>query len=444
MSEQKFLSLRSAILININIMLGAGIFLNTTRLAGPTGIAGAFGYLLIGILMLPLVLSIAKLTNMYPSGGFYTFAKTEMNPLAGFISAWSYLMAKLASGSLMMHFSLSLIQQLIPALQAVNILVLDALAIALFIFLNTRNVQTGGRIQAAFTVFKLIPISFAILTGLYLFGGTNITHAHRIWSGLPDVLPFLVYAAMGFESACLICNKMRNPERDAPRAILISYSIVLSIAALYQFAFYGALGTNLADLVTLHPLTSYLFAFPALLEQWLPTAPAVAAKLQGILHLALASSALGGSYGIIFSNTWNLNTLALNGHVFFKKFFTWTNKHAIPVACVALEGALYALYLYVSGGIQDTLQPLSVLGTVLAYTISVIALLKAKVSRPDLSISFWIPALGLISCSLFIITSIKTVIKSGPSGLVLFGALLIIGITMFFITKQKNNAHHNA
>ncbi len=437
MSEQRFLSLRSAILININIMLGAGIFLNTTRLSQFTGIVSSYAYLLIGVLMLPLVLSIARLTNMYPSGGFYTFARNELSPFAGFISAWSYLFAKLSSGSLMMHFSLSIIQQLIPALASVNILVLDTLAIALFVFLNTRNVQTGGRIQAAFTVLKLIPISFAILTGLYLFNGSNVTEVHRIWSGIPSILPYLVYAAMGFESACLICNKMRNPERDAPRAILISYGIVLGIAALYQFAFYGALGTILSNLSATFSSKSYLFAFPSLLTNLLPSSPMLAAKIQGILHLALASSALGGSYGIMFSNTWNLNTLAINNHIFFKKLFTWTNHHAIPLACVAFEGIAYFSYLYISGGVQDTLQPLSVLGTVLAYTISVTALLSAKIKRPQLPISIWIPVLGLFSCSLFIVTSIKTISANGPASLVLFSALLILGATMFFVTSRK-------
>jgi amino acid transporter len=435
MAEQQFLSLRSAILININIMLGAGIFLNTTRLSGPTGIASSCGYLLVGLLMFPLVLTIARLTNMYPSGGFYTFARSEISPFAGFMSAWSYLIAKLASGSLMLHFSLSLIQQLIPAFASIPILVLDIIAIALFVLLNTRNIQTGSQIQTAFTIFKLIPISFAILTGLYLLDGAHLTAPHRIWSGIPSILPFLVYAGMGFEAACLICNKMRNPERDAPRAIIISYSIVLCVAALYQFAFYGALGTQLADLASLK--SSYLYAFPALLAKLLPTSPILAQKIQGILHLALASSALGGSYGIMFSNTWNLHTMASNNHVFFKKIFTWLNKHSIPVACVVLEGLVYTLYLYVSGGVQDTLQQLSVIGTVSAYTMSVIALLKAKIQRPSLAISPWIPFLGLCSCAIFITTALLGIIKSGPASLAVFVILLGLGATMFFVTSKK-------
>ena len=180
--------------------------------------------------------------------------------------------------------------------------------------------KAGSQIQAAFTVLKLIPILFAILAGIFLFQGANMGAVHRIWSGIPSALPLLLYASMGFEAACLLSNKIKNPKKNAPRAILISYGITLTIAAIYQLCFYGSLGTLLTQFAS-HK-TSYLYAFPTLLAKLLPNNPATAIKLKGILHLALASSALGGGYGIMFSNTWNLHTLAQNNHLFFKNIFT--------------------------------------------------------------------------------------------------------------------------
>lgn len=433
MSKKQTISLTAAVMININIMLGAGVFLNTVKIS-PAGALGSLAYLIAGAMMLPLVLTIAKLTSMHPSGGFYAFGKNELHPFAGFISAWSYFIGKLASGALMIHFSLSLIQQLV-GLGGIPILTLDIIAIGAFILLNTLNVKAGSRIQASFTVLKLIPIIFAILTGLYLFQGSNVTAAHRIWSAMPPLLPLLFYATMGFEAACLLCNKIDNAKRNAPRAILISYGITLTIVAIYQLAFYGALGNILTQLV--HLDASYLYPFPALLKKLLPTSPTLAIKIKSILHLALASSALGGAYGIMFSNTWNLHTLANNNHLFFKKIFTWLNKHAIPVACVAAEGIIYATYLLVSSGTQVVLQQLSSLGVVLAYTISVIALLTAKIKRPSISASLWLPIFGLISCSVFIGTSISGLVKAGIPSLVTFSTLLIFGAFMFFITGKN-------
>lgn len=435
MSEQRVLSLRAAVLININIMLGAGIFLNTVKLAGPTGAVGGFAYIIAGALMFPLVLSIAKLTSMHPAGGFYAFGKNEIHPIAGFISAWSYLIGKLASGALMIHFSLALVQQLIPMFRYFHLLTLDFVVIGIFVLLNMLNIKAGARIQTIFTILKLIPITFAILAGIFLFQSTNISYTHRLWSGIPSILPFLFYATMGFEAACLLCNKIKNPERNAPRAILISYGITLAIASTYQLLFYGALGSVLSKFATCD--AGYLYAFPLLLKKLIPNYPTIAAKMKGLLHLALASSAIGGGYGIMFSNTWNLYTLAQNGHIFFKRMFIQLNRHAIPVACVFVEGLIYATYLFVSRGSQEALQVLSSLGVVLAYTVSVIALLLAKIKRPNIRIPIWIPIFGLVNCSIFIVTSLMGLAQKGFSSLITFSVLLCSGIIMYLATKKN-------
>ena len=425
------LSLPVAIMININIMLGAGIFLNTVELSKIAGALSGFAYVIIGVLMLPLVISIARLTGMYPEGGFYTFGKKEISTFAGFLAAWAYFIGKLGSGALMAHFSLQLAQQLIPTLASISILTLDAIVIGIFVLLNMLNIRSGGRIQTAFTILKLVPITFAIFVGLYLFDGSNLSTAHRVWTGIPFALPLLFYAAMGFEAACILSCKIKNPKKNAPKAILISYLVALGIASLYQLMFYGALGTILSA------QPDYLYAFPALLKKLLPFSPGSAVTLKNILHLALASSALGGSYGIMFSNTWNLHTLAEHKHLLFSNLFTKLNKHAIPFFCVLLEGFIYLTYIFVSHGKQMHLQPMSSLGVVLAYTLSVLALLFAKLKRKDIPTSIWIPVVGLVSCSILIYACIRSLLIDGFSSLVTFTILLLAGSAMFFLQKFK-------
>lgn len=426
MNEHK-LSLTSAILINVNIMLGAGIFLNTDILAKSVGPLSGLTYILIGFIMLPLVISIAKLTQYYPNGGLYAFSKNEINTFTGFLSAWSYFIGKLASGALMTHFSLSLIQNLIPQLASINILLLDAFTITFFVILNTQNMQSGSRIQTLFTGLKLIPLIFAITTCIFLLNTENFIIASKNIINIPRVLPLLVYASMGFEAACLISNKIKNAQKNAPKAILISYAITIGIAALYQTLFYGSLGTTLAL------AKNYLHVFPNLLTKLLPSSPFFAHKIETILHLALASSALGGSYGIMFSNTWNLYTLAHHGHIYFSHIFTWINKHGIPIACVIAEGILFCGYLFVSRGSQIPLQQLSALGVTFAYTISVYAFLKAEKRRGK---KRWIPLLGLANCSILLFTCLKGLMVSGFSSLIIFTLLIIFGSIMF-LTKQK-------
>src|SRR5439155_2476258 len=122
-------------------MLGAGIFINTTELAKRAGIFGACGYAFVGILLLPLIFSISYLLKIHPSGGFYIFAQKEINPWAGFLSAWTYFIAKLASAMLLIHTAVLLMQQIIQPLASINPLTFDILVLTLYIGLNLLNTQ---------------------------------------------------------------------------------------------------------------------------------------------------------------------------------------------------------------------------------------------------------------------------------------------------------------
>lgn len=434
MSEDHKLSLSAAIIININIMLGAGIFINTVELAKRAGTLGGFAYLLIGVLLLPLILSIAHLMTMYPSGGFYTFARSELSPFVGFISTWSYFIAKLASATLMIHASILLLQQLIPTLNTIHPLFLDSIVVTLFVILNMLNIRTGSYIQAGFMGLKLMPISFAIVTGLFLIFGGTIAPANFAWTGIASSLPLVLYAATGFEATCSLSSRIKDAHRNGPLAIFISYSVVMCIAFLYQIIFYTSIGDKLSQ------VASYLFAFPTLTATLLPSHLTLAQQLTAFLHLAIASSALSGAYGILYSNNWNLYTLAQHNHLFFSRSMTRLNKHFIPFLCIIVEGILCGLYLVATYGATVALQQVAALGTTIAYTLSVLALFAAKYKRPEISISQWVPALGLMVCIMLIGFCIRNFIISGVlTPLIAFVVLLCTGITMFALTKKNIN-----
>src|SRR3990172_8891289 len=109
MSHHK-LSLRSAILVSLNIMVGFGIFVNTVLLSKLSGFLGFASYALVAVLVAPLILAIAQLIRLHPAGGFYTYGAQNIGLWAGFLSAWVYFIGKLASASLIIHVVMSLFQ----------------------------------------------------------------------------------------------------------------------------------------------------------------------------------------------------------------------------------------------------------------------------------------------------------------------------------------------
>lgn len=429
------ISLPTAILININIMLGAGIFINTPTLAQRAGVLGAFLYLLVGVLMLPLILSIAQLLKRYPAGGFYTFGQ-QVNPFVGFLSGWSYFTSKLASCMVMIHVSVTLIQSIFPLLRTIHPFILDFFIVGFFTALNLLNIKAGSTIQKMFIGFKTFPIIFAISTGIFLLQSENFSYSNVKWEGIQSSLPLVVYAVIGFEAACSMSGKIKDAHKNAPLAVLISFGIVIIIAMSYQMIFYGALGQQLEQ------CAGHCDTFPALLNKLFGDT-LFARKFEGILHLAIASSTLGAAYGIIFSNSWNLHILAQNDHLWLSKFFKAFNKNQIPYACVIIEGLICLIYLLVSQGVLIPLQQIGALGCVISYTLSVVALLYAIKSQSSTDINRWIPRLALVSCAILMIACIRSFFVNGMSSLVIYSILLIFGLGMFAMTSKKIAASLN-
>jgi amino acid transporter len=300
MSSQYKLSLPAAILININIMLGSGIFINLLQLSKATGILSAFVYAIVGLLMFPIVLAIAKLLQKYPGGSFYTFGSKEINSFFGFLATWIYFIGKLASATLLIHFFTLIIQSLIPIFSNINTLLLDAIIVSFFSYLNMQNLKVGSIVQYAFIIFKAIPILFIILSGIFLLNPGNLSSEFMLWQGVLPIVPFIVFAFAGFEAAASLSRHIKNPDRNAPLAVLISFAIVVFICVLSNFLFYMVLGDEVWNAV------SYFEAFPLLLQKVFPVQEFIRLRLTSILQMAIACSALGGAYGILFSNSWNL------------------------------------------------------------------------------------------------------------------------------------------
>ena len=422
------ISLFAAILININIMLGAGIFINTAELAKRAGVLGAFGYPAVALLMLPLILSVAALLRLHPGGGFYQFGAREIAPFAGFISSWSYFVGKLASAAIMIHASVLLSQQVIPAMGACNGLFIDMMVLTCFTLLNLLNVRIGSSLQALFMGMKMVPIIFVVLLGLFFFSGVNLGEAHWVWEGLPSVMPLVLYATVGFEAACSLSSKIENAEKNAPRAVLYSFGFVVCAAFLYQLFFYGVLGDALARLV------DYRAIFPAFVTAIFSGNRHVLAAL---LQLFAASSALGGSYGILFSNNWNLHTLAQHGHTFGSTLLRRLNAHGIPAACVVIEGAVCAFYLVVTRGNQIPLQQIAALGCVLAFLISALSLLTSRM-RAGVLVRVLIPSLALVSCVVLGANCVQQLFLTGLAPFFYFAVLLTLGVGMFLATAVRS------
>jgi amino acid transporter len=439
MVDSHKLSLRTAVLINLNIMVGFGIFINTVLLAKQVGFLGFTCYAFVAVLMIPLILSMAALIRMNPLGNFYSYAAQSLGSMAGFLSTWIYFTAKLASATLIIHVSVKLAQSIIPSLHSTPRFFIETIIILLFAFLNTFHLRVGGTVAALFIILKITALSFAILSGFYLFTNMHTVPLAFDWLTLPATLPFVLYTFTGFEASCSMSRHIQDSQRNGPRAIIISFILAIIINTLYQFFFFVATKGTIAQ------CDSYLGAFPTLLHALIPLSPKLAHTIVTFLHLGIAASALGGSYGILLSNQWNLQTLAHHGHLFFSPVFTKLNHYGIPTACVIVEACLCIGYLLLTKGNQAPLQQLGALGSTVAYTLSVLGLIAIPHKLRKTQSSRLLPWLALGSCTLFIASCIKNFIHADTNTLLFFTVIVSIGLGMYgWLTHLKRHQRKQA
>lgn len=419
----KKLSLISAIFINLNVMIGTGIFVNTYLLSARAGAAGFLLYPLVGICMLPLIAITARLLAHYPTGGLYAYAKEHALYL-GFLSCWSYFFAKLASCSLMLFVATTLFQKLIPGAHSIHPIVICLTLLSFFTFLNLLNMKLGLAIHSFFLTAKSIPIFFAIISGIILCDTSGITNDSFVWTGMIINIPLVLYCLAGFETACSLSRNIENSSVNGPKAVYYSFGIIMSLYGLFQGLIYVSTYTSLSS------LASYQDIFPTITHKLL-SSEIIANKLSAILIFAIGSSALGGAYGILFSNSWNLYTLAENNHLIGSHMITKLNKHHTPYIAVVAEAIICAMFLLFNQGSQLPLQGTAALGIVIAYTINALAyfLLLKKVggSRKD----FIISGAAFVTCTIFVVNCIVSFFQTGIAPLLLFIGILAAGSCMF-------------
>jgi len=427
--SSKKLSLTAAVFINLNVMIGTGLFVNTYVLSANAGAAGFLLYPMIGLLMLPLIAVFGKLSKLYPTGGLYAFAK-ESSPLLGFLSCWSYFFAKLASCATMTFVGTKLFLQMIPATQHLNPVLMSLIILATFTSLNLLNMKVGMTVQKVFLTAKCIPIIFALIAGVMIFDTSHITASSFIWEGILINVPLVLFCLGGFETACSISRNMENPSVDGPKAVYYSFATTLMLYGLFQGLIYTSTYTTLGD------LSSYQDIFPCIAHK-LFSSEFIANKVSILLNLAIGLSALGGSYGILFANSWNLLILAENNHVFGSSTIMKFNTHETPWVAVCAEALICASFLIFSQGFIQPLQGTAALGIIIAYTISAFAYFQIINTKKRRIINLIIACSAFFTCTLFIINMIMTFIQTGIFPLILFAIILISGTTMFYIKKHQ-------
>lgn len=401
------------VLICINTMIGAGLFINPnplTRIAGPYGF---LGYFFGALLMLPLILSIGTLAKLHPvSGGFYAYSKSYIGEWAGFLSSWSYFLGKTTTVAVLIHKFVQFFQVYIPFLNNFSTVVLDYFLIFFLIGLNLVGAHVGGRVQYVFSTLKLIPIFFVFVLGFLNFNVSFFKFEEASFVNVFFVIPVCIFALVGFEIICAVGHMIQDPERNIRRVILIAFIFVACVNMLFQLLVFGTLGQFLVSVNV--PILAFA-------QKVIPTFEILGRILNGAVYAAI----LGACFSILTANCWNLYKLAKNDHFPFKDFFIRVSAKNVPWVTLILEGLIACLILAITSD-QVPLQNVSVFSQLVAMMLNAVAAYYAVKLVDGTKLNGWIPLFGICTASYILIIALFNIVKSGVS--FSFLSIFLVGI----------------
>lgn len=275
--------------IAINGIIGAGIFGLPAKVYSLIGTYSLIAFVVCALVVALIILCFAEVSSRFEeTGGPYLYAREAYQPAIAFEIGWLIWLARVTAFAANCNLLISYLGYFwlgasSPIWRAtIIILVVSVLAI-----INLLGIRQAAIVSNVFTVGKLVPIILFIAAGLFFlnpqafeFGPSPTTAAFS-----QSVL-LLVYAFTGFEMATIPAGEVKEPQKNLPRALLITILVVATLYIMIQVVCVGTL--------------------PGLAQSQKPLADA------GSQFLGTAGGAII-SAGAIISITGNLNILLLSG-----------------------------------------------------------------------------------------------------------------------------------
>jgi amino acid transporter len=333
---------------------------------------------------LPTALMVGELASAIPdNGGFYIWVQRALGKFWGFQEVWLSLAASIFDMGIYPLLFVSYLGVLYPALTTGwhGSLIATALVGACLLW----NIKGARAVGAGSTWMGLAMVApFAVLTGAALF------HAHTAGAviGHPSQGTFIggilvaMWNFMGWDNASTIATEVENPQRNYPRAMLATLSLIVVSYVLPILAawFHGV------------PLSGWSTG------SW--------AAIGGILAGPWVRDAI--VIGGLLSATGMLNSLmmsysrlpaAMAEDGFLPKVFTHINEASVPL--IALF-TLSTVWLTAFGLNFNRLVMLDILLYGSSLVLEFVALAVLRWKEPDLVRPFKVPGgkLGAIACGI--------------------------------------------
>jgi basic amino acid/polyamine antiporter, APA family len=236
--------LTAAMALIVGSIIGVGIFNLPTSLAayGPITLV-SMALTTVGALALALLF--AALSRRLPAdGGPYAYARVAFGNRLGFANAWSYWITAWAGNAAIAVGWVLYVEHFINTGHNKFYSVLLVLA-GLWIpaAINLTGVKNMGSVQIVTTVVKFVALAFVAVVGLFYIKSANYTpwnaSSESAINAIGGGMAIALFSYLGVECAAVAAAKVRDPDRNVPRATVLG---TIATAVVYMLSLTAVFG----------------------------------------------------------------------------------------------------------------------------------------------------------------------------------------------------------
>ncbi len=377
------LSLFLAVVLGINAVVGAGVFLMPLNLVKVAGPAGILTVALATMCVLFIGLAFARLSVLLPQeGGFYTYASAWGGKAMGVFVSGIYLIGLIAALGLLVHSVSSVIAIYMTGVSLSYIGYFVIIGTIIATFFASSLAAVGQTILFILTLAPLFVIGYLCAKqGKISHFQPFFTHG---WQGVLRGLPAVIFSFLGFESITSLSSLIKDPVKTIP------------LATLFTIALSGILYVSFVGCVLLGVPTELLSQKQVLSEVLLYAMPS-STWLVHCINSAIIITIIGTIYAI----TWSLSGLLIA----CVKRATQEKYRISETAALLLMGTGMLMSMKLLAGAKNAFAAIAFC-IVLAYALSVFYL----VIKPARSSDWLVGVAALISSLIIFISAFSQLI----------------------------------
>ncbi|MDA8262694.1 MAG: APC family permease [Actinomycetota bacterium] len=238
----------------LGAIIGSGWLFGVLYAANDAGPAAIVSWLIGGVAVALIGLVYAELSGMIPeAGGIARYPHFTHGSLTGFMMGWAAFIAYATVPAIEAEAVIQYSEHYIPGFSSSTLarFVAEAVLLVIFFLINYYGVKAFAKTNTVVTSIKFIMPTLTVLVFLFVAPHWSNLSYHATSASIPSgfapygitgvlkavALSGVVFAYLGFRQAVDLAGEARNPQRDAPRAIITAIAIAIVLYAMLQVVF---------------------------------------------------------------------------------------------------------------------------------------------------------------------------------------------------------------